>query len=154
METFGRITGSASDGSHTKLIDGTATGTFSYMVDHCAISSRGTSMTMRPYLVMKLNGPNKVLEIQLARRTDGKSESEGQGSNVRVQVADDLNFNIDAPTPMSVCKEIDQLSGTGLVSYECDHYYVGQYVFFSNDQEELTICEAKVFVQEGKLMIT
>ena len=142
LETAGRSgTGSQYDSWHTNLNDGIA---ISAGDSNCAINYRGNEGD-RPWLSLKLNEPKKVVQVQLARRTDGRSESEGQGKNVRVQVGSSPTLNNNDP----VCKEIDQLSGTGLVDYECDQYLVGQYVIISNDQVYLTICEAKVFVQEG-----
>ena len=143
LETAGRSgTGSQYDSWHTNLNDGIA---ISAGDSNCAINYRGNEGD-RPWLSLKLNEPKKVVQVQLARRTDGHSEA-GQGKNVRVQVGYCATLNANDP----MCKEIDQLHGTGLVVYECDQYHVGQYVTFSNDQEYLTICEAKVFVEEGKL---
>ena len=95
---------------------------------------------------MKLEASHKVLKVQLAYRTDGVPE---QGKNVKVQVGSSLQYNANDP----VCREIDQLSGTGLVDYDCDQYHVGQYVILSTDQSYLTICEAKVFVEPGKFNV-
>ena len=145
-ETSGRSgTTSQYDSWHPNLIDGIAIGT-GPGDGNCAISYRG-NVGDRPWLSVKLNEPKKVVQVQLARRTDGKSESEGQGKNVRVQVGSSPTLKSTDP----VCKEINQLSGTGLVDYECDQHHVGQYVIFSNDQVYLAICEAKVFVKNSKL---
>ena len=91
---------------------------------------------------MKLAEPKKILKVQLAFRTDGYTS---QGSNVQVQVGTSPQYNANDP----VCKTIGQLSGAGLVDYECDQHHEGQYVILSNDQTYLTICEAKVIVQAG-----
>ena len=90
---------------------------------------------------MKLATPKIILRLQLAFRTDGY---QNQGENVRVQVGSGPQYNANDP----VCKEIDQLTGTGLVNYDCDHFHEGQYIILSNDQSYLTICEAKVFVEK------
>ena len=95
---------------------------------------------------MKLAAPRKILKIQLARHTDGRWKYL-DGKNVLIQVGSSLRYNADDP----VCKEIDELTGTGLVDYDCDTFHEGQYVILSNDQNVLTICEAKVFVQAGNL---
>ena len=89
---------------------------------------------------MKLSAPRKILRLQLAFRTDGAAS---QGKNVLVQVGTSHQYNANDP----VCKTISQLSGTGLVDYNCDQRHEGQYVILSNDQTYLTICEAKVFIQ-------
>ena len=80
-----------------------------------------------------------IWKIQLAIRTNCCPE---QSRNVKVQVGSSPQYNDDDP----VCKEIDQLSGNGLMDYNCDQYHKDQYVILSNDQFYLTICEAKVFV--------
>ena len=98
----------------------------------------------RPFLSMKLVAPKKILKIQLAYRTDGNTL---QGKNVMVQVGSTPQYNPNDP----VCKEIEQLAGFGLVDYECDHFHDGQYIILSTDQNILTICEAKVFVESSKL---
>ena len=85
------------------------------------------------------------MKLQLARRTDGYNS---QAKNVRVQVGSSSQYNANDP----VCTDIDQLTGTGLVEYHCDQFHEGQYVILSNDQNYLTICEAKVFVETGKLL--
>ena len=87
---------------------------------------------------MMLDRPQQILRVQLAIRI-GYPE---QSKNVQVQVGSSSQYNPSDP----VCKEIPQLSGTGLVDYECDHYHEGQHIVLSNDQNYLTICEAKVFV--------
>ena len=78
------------------------------------------------------------MKMQLAFRTDTYTD---QGKNVRVQVGTSPQYNASDP----VCTEIAQLSGTGLVDYNCSQFHTGQYVIISNDQDVLTICEAKVF---------
>ena len=60
---------------------------------------------------MKLVALKKILRIQLAIRTDCCQD---QGMNVCVQVGSSPQYNADD----QVCKEIDQLSGFGLVGYE------------------------------------
>ena len=79
------------------------------------------------------------MKMQFAFRTDG---STADGNNVKVQVGNSPQYNASDP----VCKEIAQLSGTGLVDYNCNQFHTGQYVIVSNDHAHLTICEAKVFV--------
>ena len=91
---------------------------------------------------MKLAAPKKILKVQLARRTQCCLD---QGENVRVQVGSSSQYNANDP----VCTEIDQLTGSGLVDYHCDQFHEGQYVILSSDQNYLTICEAKVFVETG-----
>ena len=108
----------------------------------CAVSQKSSGQ--RAFLSMKLESAKKILRIQLAPRTECCF---GQGSNVRVQVGSGPQYNADDP----VCKEIDLLGGSGLVDYECDQFHEGQYVILSNDQNHLTICEAKVFVEAGDL---
>ena len=96
---------------------------------------------------MKLAAPKKILKVQLARRTQCCLD---QGENVRVQVGSSSQYNANDP----VCTDINQLTGTGLMDYDCDQFHVGQYVILSNDQAILTICEAKVIVETvetGKL---
>ena len=92
-----------------------------------------------------LKAPKKVFKIQLAFRKDGY---QWQGKNVRVQVGSSPGYNANNP----VCTEIAQLkdSSHGLVDYYCDQIHEGQYVTMSNDQSFITICEAKVFAEEGK----
>ena len=80
------------------------------------------------------------MKLQLARRTSKGYEY--QGKNVRIQVGTSPKYNANDP----VCTEIAQLSGTGLVDYDCNQFHAGQYVIISNDQRLLTVCEAKVFV--------
>ena len=89
---------------------------------------------------MKLATTSTVMRMQFAFRTDGHDTT--QGKNVKVQVGSSPQYNVNDP----VCMEIAQLSGTGLVDYDCDQFHAGQYVIISNDQAVLTICEAKVFV--------
>ena len=91
---------------------------------------------------MKLDMPKTVIKIQLAYRTDGYAN---QGRNVKVQVGTSSHYNANDP----ICMEIAQLSGTGLVEYDCNQFHTGQYVIISNDQSYLTICEAKVFVTDA-----
>ena len=79
------------------------------------------------------------MKVQLAFRTDGNT---WQGKNVRVQVGSSPQYNANDP----VCTDIAQLTGTGLMDYDCNQFHDGQYVILSNDQSYLTICEAKVFV--------
>ena len=88
---------------------------------------------------MKLAAPKTILRLQLAFRTQG---STNQGQNVLVQVGTSAQYNAKDP----VCMLIDQLGGTGLIDYDCDQHHEGQYVILSNDQDYLTICEAKVIV--------
>ena len=86
------------------------------------------------------------MKVQLAFRTDC---CQSQGKNVQVQVGSSPQYNAYDP----VCTDIDQLTGTGLMDYDCDQFHDGQYVILSNDQSYLTICEAKVFVVEaGKFL--
>ena len=77
--------------------------------------------------------------MQFAFRTDGHTY---QGKNVKVQVGMSPQYNDNDP----VCTDIAQLSVTGLVDYDCNQFHAGQFVIISNDQDYLTICEAKVFV--------
>ena len=133
------------DNTHKGLIDNAGIGGTTADVDgmsKCAVSQRGSGK--RPFLSMKLVAPKKILKIQLAYRTDGNTL---QGKNVMVQVGSTPQYNPNDP----VCKEIEQLAGFGLVDYECDHFHDGQYIILSTDQNILTICEAKVFVESSKL---
>ena len=105
----------------------------------------------RAALTLKLAEPRTVVKLQLAGRTSSAQGMCGitrnQGKNVRVQVGSSPQYNTSDP----VCMEVGQLAATGgLVDYVCDHFHEGQYIIFSNDQDYLTICEAKVFVQAGK----
>ena len=79
------------------------------------------------------------MKLQLARRTSKGYEY--QGKNVRIQVGTSPQYNANDP----LCTEIAQLSGTGLVDYDCNQFHTGQYVIMSTDKTKLTICEAKVF---------
>ena len=146
IETGGNSAGHATwDNLHTALTDNAGIDGSHPVVGPCAISDgrRG----IRAFLSMKLEVPRKILSIQLAFRTDN-TESQYQGKNVLVQVGSKMIYNPNDP----VCKEIDQLSGIGLVEYECDKVHEGQYVILSNDQNILTICEAKVFAEAGKFL--
>ena len=127
---------------HAGLIDGEGLAGTSADVNEkekCGVSTR--SSTQRAFFYMKLATPGTVIKLQLARRTEGHPD---QGKNVRVQVGSSPQYNVNDP----VCMEIAQLSGTGLVDYDCDQFHAGQYVIISNDQDYLTICEAKVFVTD------
>ena len=143
IETGGNSAGNAAwDNLHTALTDNAGIGGTPPIAGPCAVSDgrRG----VRAFLSMKLEVPRKILSIQLAFRTDGQWTE--QGKNVLVQVGSKMIYNPNDP----VCKEIDQLAGIGLVEYECDKVHEGQYVILSNDQNVLTICEAKVFGEAGK----
>ena len=125
---------------HTGLIDGEGlAGTYQDVIGmvKCGVSSKGSKP--RAWFYMKLATPGTVMKLQLAFRTDGHTH---QGKNVKIQVGTRPQYNVNDP----VCMEIAQLSGTGLVDYDCDQFHAGQYVIISNDQSILTICEAKVFV--------
>ena len=91
---------------------------------------------------MKLDASKQITGVQLAFRTDGYS---AQGKNVKVQVGNAMQYNGNDP----VCQEIGQLTGTGLKDYSCDNVHEGQYVILSNDQQYLTICEAKIVILEN-----
>ena len=125
---------------HTGLIDGEGLGGTGGDVSgrvKCGVSSKGSKP--RAFFYMKLAKPSIVIKMQFAFRTDGATY---QGKNVKVQVGNSPQYNASDP----VCKEIAQLSGTGLVDYDCNQFHTGQFVIVSNDQAHLTICEAKVFV--------
>ena len=125
---------------HTGLIDGEGLAGTLGDVDgrvKCGVSSKGSKP--RAWFYMKLATTSTVMKMQLAFRTDGATT---QGKNVRVQVATSPQYNANDP----VCTEIAQLSGTGLIDYNCNQFHTGEYVIISNDQTILTICEAKVFV--------
>ena len=125
---------------HTGLIDGeglAGTGPDVNGKVKCGVSSKGSKP--RAFFYMKLATPGTVKKLQLAFRTDCCTS---QGKNVRIQVGASPQYNASAP----VCTEVAQLSGTGLVDYNCNQFHTGQYVIISNDQAVLTICEAKVFV--------
>ena len=144
IETGGNSVGTAWVNSHTGLTDNAGIcGTLEDVSSgsKCGVSERGSG---RAFFTMKLESPRKILKLQLAFRTDGYQV---QGRNVRVQAGHSPEYNASNP----VCTEIGQLGGTGLVDYECDQVHEGQYVILSNDQAILTICEAKVFYEAGKL---
>ena len=148
LRTFGNSAGTVWDNTHIGLIDNAGIGGTLDDVGHssspsyrCAVSMRGSDE--RPFLSMKMATPKKVLRVQLAFRTDECCHA--QGKNVRVQVGSSPQYDANDP----VCKEIDQLSGVGLVDYHCDQVHEGQYITLSNDQGFLTVCEAKVFVEAG-----
>ena len=145
IETGGNSAGTKWDNTHTGLIDNEGlNGTHADVasMSKCAVSEMGRNI--RPFLAMKLAEPKKIMMVQLAFRADGMSLH--QGKNVQVQVGSSLQYDANGP----VCMEISQLSGHGLVDYYCDQVHEGQYVILSNDQQHLTICEAKVFVEPGK----
>ena len=127
---------------HTGLIDGEGLAGTSEDVRmfRCGVSSKDSKP--RAWFYMKLATPGTVMKLQLARRTEG---SPHQGKNVKVQVGSSPQYNVNDP----VCTEIAQLSGIGLVEYECSQFHAGQYVIISNDQAHLTICEARVFVNDA-----
>ena len=140
IETGGNSAGTGWDNTHTGLIDNEGLeGTTADVSTHskCAVSQKGS--TERAFLSMKLAAPKTILRLQLAFRTQG---STNQGQNVLVQVGTSAQYNANDP----VCMLIDQLGGTGLIDYDCDQHHEGQYVILSNDQDYLTICEAKVIV--------
>ena len=125
---------------HTGLIDGEGlAGTRADVMGQvkCGVSWIGS--TPRAFFYMKLATTSMVMKMQFAFRTDGHTY---QGKNVKVQVGTSPQYNANDP----VCTEIAQLSGTGLIDYDCNQFHIGQYVIISNDQSYLTICEAKVFV--------
>ena len=152
IETGGNSAGiTAWDNSHTGLTDGAGIGEpLQYIAGPCAVSDGRSGV--RAFLSMKLEVPRKILSIQLAFRTDVHHGHPwtSQGKNVLVQVGSSMVYNTNDP----VCKEIDQLAGIGLVEYECDKVHEGQYVILSNDQNILTICEARVFAEAGKFPVT
>ena len=150
--TGGNSAGTMWDNTHSGLIDNAGLDGTREDVDgstdgwepgrsKCAVSQRGRGKN--PFLSMKLSAPKKVLRVQLAFRTDDCCQY--QGRNVKVQVGSSPKYNAFDP----VCKEINQLTGSGLVDYKCDQFHVGQYVILSTVQKHLTICEAKVFVEAG-----
>ena len=139
IATGGNSAGSQWDNSHPGLIDNDGLDGLNPEVTakKCAVSQRTSNKIA--FLSMKLDAPKTVLKLQLAQRTQCCLN---QGQNVKVQVGTSSQYNANDP----VCMEIAQLSGTGLVDYDCDQFHAGQYVIISNDQSHLTICEAKVFV--------
>ena len=144
IATGGNSAGQGWDDSHTGLIDddgldGLADSTHACTQTQCKCAVSVKNSNKRAFFSMKLDAPKTVLKLQLAPRTGCCS---GQGQNVKVQVGTSSQYNANNP----VCVEIAQLSGTGLVDYDCDQFHTGQYVIISNDQAVLTICEAKVFV--------
>ena len=141
IETGGNSVAGNFANSHTGLIDNAGIcGTQADVSTHseCGVSKRSSST--RAFLIMKLAAPKTILKLQLAFRTDGITD---QGKNVRVQVGSTSQYNANDP----ICVDIPQLSGIGLVEYDCNQYHEGQYVILSSDQSYLTICEAKVFVE-------
>ena len=141
IATGGNSAGTAWDDSHIGLIDNDGLSGLDSEVNQvhkkCAVSQRTSNK--RAFLSIKLDAPKTVLKLQLARRTGCCTD---QGHNVKVQVGTSSQYNANDP----VCMEIAQLSGTGLVDYDCDQLHAGQYIIISNDLPYLTICEAKVFV--------
>ena len=129
--------------SFVRLIDGEGLAGTTPDMPKCGVSIKGS--TPRAFFYMKLAKPSTVMKLQLARRTSKGYEY--QGKNVRIQVGTSPQYNANDP----VCTEIEQLSGTGLIDYDCNQFHTGQYVIISNDQPYLTICEAKVFaINAGK----
>ena len=140
-ETGTNEAGGAWKDTHTGLIDGKGlAGTLQDVVGKvkCGVAFKGS--TPRAFFCMKLASTKTVMKMQFAFRTDGHDTT--QGKNVKVQVGSSPQYNVNDP----VCMEIAQLSGSGLMDYDCDQFHAGQYVIISNDQLHLTICEAKVFV--------
>ena len=139
IATGGNSAGSGWDNSHTGLTDNDGLGgsLSDVSTQKCAVSQKTSNK--RAFLSITLDAPKTVMKLQLAFRTDGYSS---QGRNVKVQVGTSSQYNANDP----VCMEIAQLSGTGLVDYDCDQLHAGQYIIISNDLPYLTICEAKVFV--------
>ena len=129
--------------THTGLIDGKGLLGTSQDVNgkvKCGVSPKGS--TPRAFFYMKLAKPSTVIKLQLAFRRDCCAT---HGKNVKIQVGTSPQYNVNDP----VCTEIAQLSGTGLVEYECSQFHAGQYVIISNDQAFITICEARVFVNDA-----
>ena len=137
--TYGNSAGDTFwDDSHPRLIDNKVSGTTQQEVNlNCAVSA-GHVPGKRAFLSMELDAPKKVLKVQLAFRTHDCC-----GKNVRIQVGSGPQYNASDP----VCRDIGQLTGVGFMDYVCDKVHVGKYVIVSNDQDYLTICEAKVFVE-------
>jgi len=145
IETGGNSAGNSWTRTHTGLIDNQGLAGTTQDVDgkvKCGVSLRGSS-SVPPYFSLKLAKASRVVKLQLAFRTD---HATGQGKNVMVQVGTSPQYNANDP----ICTEIPQLSGTGLVDYDCNQFHTGQYVIISTDQSVLTICEAKVFVAEAE----
>ena len=133
------------DNTHTGLIDNQGLAGTTQDVDgkvKCGVAQKGG--TPRAFFFLKLAKASRVMKLQLAFRTDQGDQS-SQGQNVVVQVGSSPQYNANDP----ICTEIPQLSGTGLIDYDCNQFHTGQYVIISTDQSVLTICEAKVFVAEG-----
>ena len=129
--------------SHTGLIDNAGLSGTNSDVSSSKCGVVQNPQSGRAALTLKLAEPRTVVKLQLAGRTSGLH----QGKNVRVQVGSSPQYNQSDP----VCTEVGQLEATGgLVDYVCDQFHEGQYIILSNDQDYLTICEAKVFVQAGK----
>ena len=142
-ETGTNEAGGAWKDTHTGLIDGKGLAGTRPDVNgkvKCGVSEKGS--TERAFFYMKLAKPSTVMKLRLAFRTDGYTT---QGKNVKIQVGTSPQYNVNDP----VCTEIAQLSGAGLVEYECSQFHAGQYVIISNDQAVLTICEARVFVNDA-----
>jgi len=130
------------DSTHTGLIDNQGLAGTSADVNgkvKCGVAQKGG--TPRAFFFLKMAKASRVMKLQLAFRTD-QGDNSGQGQNVKVQVGTSPQYNANDP----ICTEIPQLSGTGLVDYDCNQFHTGQYVIISTDQTVLTICEAKVFV--------
>ena len=146
LETASNEGGSYWQVTHPGLIDGKGLAglqTDFASLSRCAVAVKSSSS--RAWLAMKLGAPKKIFGVQLARRTLTDHHGLSQGKNVKVQVGNSMQYNANDP----VCKEIGQLAGTGLVDYWCDNVHEGQYVILSNDQQLLTICEAKIVISEN-----
>ena len=141
MSTAGKQSGYDWDDTHPRLIDNA--GIDGTCCANCAASR--DDQDRRPWMSMTLDRPQKIMRVQLSFRKTGNANTLSHGKNVRVQVGSSSQYNPSDP----VCTEIPQLPRTGPVDYDCDNYHVGQYVIFSNDQQYLDICEAKVFVRKS-----
>merc|ERR1719323_189567 len=101
----------------------------------------------------------KIVGVRIARRKDPYAPAlhvnhDYQAKNVKVWVGPGF-----LPSSQDrLCTFIPQLTeqvGATMVDYMCDpgQQHIGQYVKFSNDQDYLTICEARVLVPDIRKLI-
>ena len=98
----------------------------------------------------------KIVGVRIARRKDPYAPAphvnhDDQAKNVRVTVGPSL-YPSSEDRLCTYIPELREQAGATMVDYMCAPYQenigAGQYVKFSNDQDYLTICEARVLVSE------
>ena len=104
---------------------------------------------------MKLNAEDaqkKVVGVRLSRRKDPYAPApdanhDYQATNVKVTIGPSEKYDPKEPQ-CTMIRQLKQQTGSTMVDYNCDlGEHAGQYVKFSNDQDYLTICEARVLQQ-------